>query len=84
MDCLVLVILESSTATLKDTVSGEVRGMKLERHFRLAECNYLLEIYPGHLLLTRSVGVKDFNYPKQRVCGFTSQWKESSSWSKAL
>lgn len=56
---MVLVILELSTATLKDTVSGYVRGMKLERHFRLAECNYLLEIYPGHLLLTHSVGVKD-------------------------
>lgn len=58
-DCVVLVILELSTATLKGTVSGSVRGMKLERHFGWAECNYLLEIYPGHLLLTHSIGAKD-------------------------
>lgn len=58
-DCVVFVILELSTATLKGTVNGYVRGMKLERHFGWAECNYLLEIYPGHLLLTHSVGAKD-------------------------
>lgn len=58
-ECVVLVILELSTATLRGIVSGYVKGMKLERHFRLAECNYLLEIYPGHLLLTHSVGAKD-------------------------
>lgn len=56
---MVLVILELFTATAKGRVSGYVRRMKLERHFRLAECNYLLEIYPGHLLLTHSVGAKD-------------------------
>lgn len=57
--CVGLAILELSIATLKSTVSGYVRGMKLERHFWLADCNCLLEIYPGHLLLTRSVGAKD-------------------------
>lgn len=57
--CVGLAILELSIATLKSTVSGYVRGMKLERHFRLADCNCLLEIYPGHLLLTHSVGAKD-------------------------
>lgn len=31
---------------------------------------YLLEIYPGHLLLTHSVMQRIFNYPKQLVCGF--------------
>lgn len=57
--CVGLAILDLSIATLKSTVSGYVRGMKLERHFRLADYNCLLEIYPGHLLLTRSVGAKD-------------------------
>lgn len=57
--CVVLVILELSIAIEKGTVSRYVRVMKLERHFRLAECNYVLEIYPGHLLLTHSIGVKD-------------------------
>lgn len=56
---MVLVILELFTATLKGTVSGYVREMKLETLFRWAECNYVLEIYPGHLLLTHSVGAKD-------------------------
>lgn len=58
-DCVVLVILELSTATRRGIVSGYVKGIKLEKHFRLAERNYLLEIYPGRLLLTHSVGAKD-------------------------
>lgn len=36
-----------------------LRGTKLEKHFRLAECNYLLEIYPGHFMLTHSDGTRD-------------------------